>query len=313
MKTIYFLLAALAASFISYEAPEIREFASTEDLIASLKPNEKIAWMLKVPSGTEVSCKDGIVHIQFPEKVTAWCYNPTSETWSENTSLDYNCKCHSGNGKCSPYTAKDYVGCVTEKSEPCTDCRGTVKTDRDQDTNPHNFSTIVYNYHGIGVLAALGLPHALPILSEVVLQKCPPATAEDIDNPELTGDLFEWLNEIMEKHKNLYANADFSNDQLPAGFGVVPFSIFKNPESDNYEDVSVAYMIVPQCVIEEEELPELTQVRYFSDDEASWDHASKSKLSCSGSCAEGTCVLKSMYGVVKYCDGCKSGCTLHID
>ena len=47
MKTIYFLLAALAASFISCKAPEIREFASTEELIASLKPNEKIAWMRK--------------------------------------------------------------------------------------------------------------------------------------------------------------------------------------------------------------------------------------------------------------------------
>ncbi len=302
MKTIYFLLAALAASFISCEAPEIREFASTEELIASLKPNEKIAWMLKVPSGTEVSYKDGIVHIQFPEKVTAWCYNPTSETWSENTSLDYNCKCHSGNGKCSPYTAKDYVGCVTEKSEPCTDCRGTVKTDRDQDTNPHNFSTIIYDYNNINSLMALGTTHALT-----------PATAEDIDNPELTGDLFEWLNEIMEKHKNLYANADFSNDQLPAGFGVVPYTIMKNIFSDTPDDFSVAYILVPQCVIEEEKLPELTQVRYFSDDETSWDHADRSKLSCSGSCAEGDCTLKSHAGgIIKGCEGCKSGCTLHI-
>lgn len=312
MKTIYFLTLLLSALFISAcDSSEIHEFASTEELIASLKPNEKIAWMLKVPSGTEVSIKEGMVHIQFPEKITAWCYNPTSETWVENTSLDYNCKCHSGEQKCFSFTAGNFVGCSTEINNPCTDCRGVV-TDKDPGTEPHNFSTIVYNYHGIGALAALGLPHALPILSEVVLQKCPPATAEDINNPELTGDLFEWLNEIMEKHKNLYANADFSNDQLPAGFGVVPFTISKNPGSNDLNDFSIAYMIVPQCVIEEEELPELTQVRYFSD-ETAWDHADRSKLSCSGSCAEGTCVLKSMYGgVVKYCDGCKSGCTLHI-
>ena len=92
--------------------------------------------------------------------------------------------------------------------------------------NRYGVYSRIYNRHNILRHHTLILIHMLPILSEVVLQKCPPATAEDIDNPELTGDLFEWLNEIMEKHKNLYANADFSNDQLPAGFGVVPTAGF---------------------------------------------------------------------------------------
>lgn len=308
MKNFHFLLTALAVILISAcENPEIREFASTEELIASLKPNEKIAWMLKVPSGTEVSYKDGNVHIQFPENITAWCYDPTSETWTANTSLEYDCKCHSGDNKCSPYTAKGLVGCVTEISDPCSDCRGTAKTEKDSGTNPHNFSTIVYDHNNLNSLLILDSPNTS-------LQKCHPATAEEINNPELTGHIFEWLNEIVKKHKALYDDADFSNDQLPEGFGIVPFTISKNLGSNDLNNYSVAYLIVPQCAIEEEGLPELTQVRYFSGNETAWDHASRSKISCSGTCAEGDCTLKSYAGgIVKGCDGCKSGCTLHIE
>ncbi len=308
MRTFHFLLTVLAVIFISAcENPGIREFASTDDLIASLKPNEKIAWMLKVPSGTEVAAKNGIIHIQFPENVTAWCYNPTTETWTANTSLDYNCKCHSGNNKCTPYTAKGQVGCFTEINDPCSDCRGTIKTEKDPGIEPHSFSTIVYDHNNFNSFLILDSPNT-------ALQKCHPATTDEINNPELTSHIFEWLNEIVEKHKNLYNNADFSNDQLPEGFGVVPFTISKNLGSNDLNDYSVAYLIVPQCVIEKEGLPELTQVRYFSNDDMVSDRVTSSKMSCSGTCAEGSCTLKSYAGgIVKGCEGCKSGCTLHIE
>lgn len=302
MKTIHFLTLILTALFISAcNSSEIHEFASMEELLASLKPNEKIAWMLKVPAGTEISHKNGNVHIQLPENVTAWCYDSASETWVQNTSLDYNCKCHSGQQKCSPYTLKGQVGCITEINDPCTDCRGTV-TDKDPGTGPHNFSSIIYDYNNINSIMTFGATHTLR-----------PVTAAEIDNPELTGDLFEWLNGIMEKHKDLYAHADFSDDRLPAGFGVVPQTITKNILSDDPDDFSVVYILVPQCVIEEEGLPEFTQVRYFSNDDMVSDRDGSSKMSCSGSCAEGDCTLKSYAGgIVKGCEGCKSGCTLHI-
>lgn len=314
MKTIsLILLAFLFAVFSACETKEIEAYHSMDDLTASLKPSQKIAWMLDIPSGSKITHDNGNVHIQFPEHVTAYCYNPSTGIWVENNSLDYNCNCQSGNQKCTPVSAKGQVGCVTDIENPCSDCRGTVKDDTDKGTDPRMYSKIIYQQNASkSLIPLMALDyHIMPALSLSDLQQYRQATEEDINNPVIMNDFLEFIDNLKEQ----YANADFSDNQIPEGFGIVPFIISTQMKSKNPSDFSVAYVLVPKNDIKDG-MMEITQVRYFSGTSnfEHSDHSSRSKVSCSGNCSTGSCTLKSYAGgILKSCEGCDSGCTIHIE
>lgn len=315
MKKIlyFFAMAFILSSITACETKEAESSDSMEDLIARLKPTQRVAWTLDIPSGSKITQKDGNVQVQFPEQVTAYCYDIASGTWITTHSLNYKCDCISGKQKCEAMTAEDKVGCSTDISNPCATCQGTVIDNTDKGIDPRQVGTIIYQYEspnsGYVALMALG-SHIIPALSFSDLQNLRQATEAEIRDTLVMKDIRSLLDEI----KDQYEGYDFTGDQLPEGFGLVPFIVSKHVTSENPEDFSIVYVVLPKKEIKDG-MMEVTQVRYFSiqDDEAV-GHTSKSKVSCSGSCEGGNCVLKSYFlGKVKVCEGCNSGCTIHIE
>ncbi len=198
------------------------------------------------------------------------------------------CDCVSGNGECWPIGSAETVGCVTKKGkEACSECKMKVITVEGVYPGDKYDFEIIFDapYRAI-------IENKFKSGEEEALWTIASAYSIYLDDikPEIS---FTKLRSMP------WANAALlDNDKVRKWFDGLDIS--ENQEDIRYVPINVkghlAIATLPARYVEEAFLPALP---------------TNTKWSCSGTCGDGKCVVKSIYfGKLHYCDGCASGCTL---
>jgi hypothetical protein len=258
-------------------------YTSLSDYKNSLSGSKSISWHMNIPIGSTLTITDKVATINLPKGVRFVGFDETGRA-EVASSGSYTCTCETADGTCTPFIAGSSVGCTTDVDKGCSKCSGKKATSL---TYFNGFAKAYYVHDATPTDKGFldGFAEIQAVRDVYSLVNIPPVD-EEILNSRDVEDAIAKITENLEYNKEL----DFSGGKIPEGYSLVPVIIKEH----------LAYLVVPQAKVEAGMIECLT---------LSFDSDLYSSVSCSG--CNSTCKLDTKaFGQVKYCAGCKSGCTI---
>lgn len=269
MKKLFLLVFIISASIIACNKSVSHEDVPTNDSLVSFRSaSDNLG--IKLPDNAIIEIFDGYATFTLPSDYRLiGISSDDQERVSGGGKLT--CDCLSADGNCTATETDKTVGCNTEKSKPCSECKGTVSS---------LVGTTEYT------------------LKEFYIQKVSDETTSFMvfSSTRASLDLNEWnamswySSGDLELENEIKEILAFAWDGF--AFNVKTIDVLMVSEAGKF------FMEIPFESIEAGNI--YTNLNTTE---------GTTKTTCSG--CSGNCVLKkAAFGKVRYCDGCDSGCTI---
>lgn len=234
------------------------------------------------PPGTTFLETDESVRFTLPAGYSFVGNSNASGAAVSATNGSVTCKCTASSGACKPFRAGSQVGCTTDEKDPCSKCEMEVKArigSTDIELADYFIKTPDNNTTGLAYLA-----DNRPILTIEEWNNTPFITRAEVQSSSVSTAL---------------------DEALAAAWGN------RSVQDPAVQKVTVPYLVGGKKVIMVVPLDAVDAGMMYGP-AVLWAMGIGVvvKERCTG--CSGDCVLKSeKLGQIRYCDGCRSGCTLH--
>lgn len=295
---ILLLVLILVAGACSEKESFFYRFDSTAELLKSLSADQTISWMVRLPRGTTFKAENGMVNFYLPTGYKMMGYDATT---NQLVSVKgYTCTCSDDTKKCQSFIAGDMVGCATSQTDPCPKCTGTNSSLEKKSMQQFDMLYLIHPEEATEEEKrwAMSWECLIPIRQIRSVK-------ELIEMPMI--DQTDLHSEVFVKALKTVIEHTFPNGFEPVECNVIPkgTSLFAMQyNGKKFFLLGPSEAATPGII---ELLPMFTNIKSLKNDE---EMDAAGKVYCSG--CSGKCKVKSEYGgLLKYCDGCPSGCTIH--